>query len=131
MKFYNRQAELVQLAQIERLAQSVGQLTFVVGRRRIGKTSLLLKAFERPSTLYFFVAKKNEALLCAEFVEQIEQKWGVPVYGEFKQFKTLFGWLLAQARMKHFTLIIDEFQEFQSVNWRFSPKFKHSGMPIG
>lgn len=116
MKFYNRQAELVQLAQIERLAQSVGQLTFVVGRRRIGKTSLLLKAFERPSTLYFFVAKKNEALLCAEFVEQIEQKWGVPVYGEFKQFKTLFGWLLAQARMKHFTLIIDEFQEFQSVN---------------
>lgn len=116
MKFYNRQAELVQLAQIERLAQSVGQLTFVVGRRRIGKTSLLLKAFEHPSTLYFFVAKKNEALLCAEFVEQIEQKWGEPVYGEFKQFKTLFGWLLAQARMKHFTLIIDEFQEFQSVN---------------
>ena len=116
MKFYNRQAELAQLAQIEQLAQSVGQLTFVVGRRRIGKTSLLLKAYTEPTTLYFFVAKKNEALLCAEFVAQIEQQWGEPVYGEFKQFKTLFGWLLSQARSKPFTLIIDEFQEFQSVN---------------
>ena len=116
MKFYNRQAELAQLAQIEQLAQSVGQLTFVVGRRRIGKTSLLLKAYTEPTTLYFFVAKKNEALLCAEFVAQIEQQWGEPVYGEFKQFKTLFGWLLSQARSKPITLIIDEFQEFQSVN---------------
>lgn len=116
MKFYNRHSELAQLANIEQDSHRVAQLTFVVGRRRIGKTSLLLKAFDAPTTLYFFVAKKNEALLCAEFIEQIEQKWGEPVYGEFKQFKSLFGWLLAQARSKQFTIIIDEFQEFQSVN---------------
>jgi AAA+ ATPase superfamily predicted ATPase len=116
MKFYNRQTELAQLEKIGQRAQNSAQLTFVVGRRRIGKTSLLLKAFNDPSTLYFFVAKKNEALLCAEFIEQIEQKWGEPVYGEFKQFKTLFAWLMERARTKNFTLIIDEFQEFQSVN---------------
>jgi AAA+ ATPase superfamily predicted ATPase len=116
MKFYNRQTELAQLEKIGQRAQNSAQLTFVVGRRRIGKTSLLLKAYNEPSTLYFFVAKKNEALLCAEFIEQIEQKWGEPVYGEFKQFKTLFAWLMERARTKNFTLIIDEFQEFQSVN---------------
>jgi hypothetical protein len=116
MKFYNRQTELAQLEKIGQRAQNSAQFTFVVGRRRIGKTSLLLKAYSDPSTLYFFVAKKNEALLCAEFIEQIEQKWGEPVYGEFKQFKTLFAWLMERARTKNFTLIIDEFQEFQSVN---------------
>lgn len=116
MKFYNRQAELAQLEKIGLRAKESAQLTFVVGRRRIGKTSLLLKAYNDPSTLYFFVAKKNEALLCAEFVEQIEQKWGETVYGEFKQFKTLFAWLMDRSRSKNFTLIIDEFQEFQTVN---------------
>mgnify|MGYP000592329512 CR=1 FL=1 len=38
------------------------------------------------------------------------------LYGEFKHFKTLFAWLMERARTKNFTLIIDEFQEFQSVN---------------
>ena len=116
MKFYNRQTELAQLEKIGQRAKEGAQLTFVVGRRRIGKTSLLLKAYDDPATLYFFVAKKNEALLCAEFIEQIEQKWGEPVYGEFKQFKTLFAWLMDRSRSKSFTLIIDEFQEFQTVN---------------
>ena len=58
MKFYNRQTELAQLEKIGQRAKEGAQLTFVVGRRRIGKTSLLLKAYDDPATLYFFVAKK-------------------------------------------------------------------------
>lgn len=116
MRFYNRENELALLNKIEKLSHSTAQMTFVVGRRRIGKTSLLLKATENENILYFFVAKKNEALLCAEFTEQIKQKLNIPMFGEIKTFREIFGFLMELSKNRHFTLIIDEFQEFYSVN---------------
>lgn len=44
MKFYNRDQELAILSKIEEPSMEFAQMTFVVGRRRIGKTSLLLEA---------------------------------------------------------------------------------------
>jgi len=116
MKFYNRENELTLLATIEKLSCHQAQMTFVVGRRRIGKTSLLVKATENKEVLYFFIAKKSEVLLCSEFVDQIKQKFQVPIFGEIKTFKEVFGFLLELSKSRHFTLIIDEFQEFYSVN---------------
>lgn len=116
MKFYNRENELTLLDKIEKLSKTSAQMTFVVGRRRIGKTSLLMKATENTDCLYFFVAKKSEILLCAEFVEEIKQKLNVSIFGEIKSFKDLFGFLMDLSKTRHFTLIIDEFQEFISVN---------------
>ncbi len=116
MKFYNRENELALLDKINNLSKTTAQMTFVVGRRRIGKTSLLMKATENTVCLYFFVAKKSEILLCAEFVEEIKQKLNVPIFGEIKTFKEVFGFLMELAKTLHFTLIIDEFQEFVSVN---------------
>jgi len=40
MRFYNREGELEQLKSISERSESEAQLTVVVGRRRIGKTSL-------------------------------------------------------------------------------------------
>lgn len=116
MKFYNRENELALLGKTEKIARRYAQMTFVVGRRRIGKTSLLTTAYHQSDCLYFFVAKKNEALLCSEFVEEIKQKLNIPVFGEIKTFKEIFGFLMELSQNRHFTLIIDEFQEFYSVN---------------
>jgi AAA+ ATPase superfamily predicted ATPase len=116
MKFYNRENELALLSKIEKTSHQYAQMTFVVGRRRIGKTSLLVKAYEQRTCLYFFVAKKNEALLCAEFVEEIKQKLSIPLFGEIKSFKEIFGLLMELSKTRHFTLIIDEFQDFHWVN---------------
>lgn len=116
MKFYNRTNELALLAKTEKLSQTTAQMTFVVGRRRIGKTSLLLKATENTQGLYFFIAKKSEVLLCAEFTEQIKQRFNIPIFGEIKTFKELFGFVMELSKTRHFTLIIDEFQEFYAVN---------------
>jgi AAA+ ATPase superfamily predicted ATPase len=91
-------------------------MTFIVRRRRIGKTSLLVNANADKIYLYFFVAKKNEALLCMEFVEEIKQKLQIGIFGTIKTFKELFGYLMELSRTRHFTLIIDEFQEFDAVN---------------
>ena len=67
-------------------------------------------------TLYFFIEKKNEALLCEEFVTEIHEKLGTNVYGEIRSFKEVFGYLMKLSQNRHFTLIIDEFQEFRNNN---------------
>lgn len=116
MKFYNREKELAVLAKIKEQSLRAAQMTFVVGRRRIGKTSLLIKASENSTFLYFFVAKKNEVLLCAEFIDEIRQKLNVEVFGTFRTFRDVFGYLMDLSATTPFTLIIDEFQEFNSIN---------------
>lgn len=77
---------------------------------------MLTTAYANSTCLYFFVAKKNESLLCAEFIEELKQKLAVPIFGEIKSFKVLFAFLMELSKSRHFTLIIDEFQEFNSVN---------------
>jgi AAA+ ATPase superfamily predicted ATPase len=68
------------------------------------------------SALYFFVAKKNEALLCEEFLALIKAVLGVDIPGEFRTFSDIFKYLLILSETRHFALIIDEFQEFYSIN---------------
>lgn len=116
MKFYDRQKEISRLEKVEQQAHHTAQMTFVVGRRRIGKTRLLLQAYKNSTYIYLFVAKKNEALLCEEFVEEIKQSLGITIYGDFKSFSQLFGFLMDLSKTQHFTLIIDEFQEFENIN---------------
>jgi len=116
MKFYGRQPELKLLESSRKSALTSAKMTIVVGRRRIGKTRLVTKAFENHKYLYFFIFRKNEVLLCKEFIEEIELKFGKPVLGDFRSFSKLFEYLLVLAQSESFTLIIDEFQEFFQVN---------------
>jgi len=67
LKFYNREKELKKLKNIEELSKERAKMTIIVGRRRIGKTTLIKEAYSKK--LYFFVSKKNEALLCEEFIK--------------------------------------------------------------
>jgi AAA+ ATPase superfamily predicted ATPase len=43
-------------------------------------------------------------------------KLGITVLGEYKQFAQLFEFLMRESELRPFTVIIDEFQEFQRVN---------------
>jgi AAA+ ATPase superfamily predicted ATPase len=115
-KFYNREKEIALLLNIEKKSMEAAQMTFVVGRRRIGKTSMLVQTFREKRSLYFFVQKKNEALLCEEFKAEIQEKLGVNIFGEFRTFKDVFGYLTELSKTRNFTLIIDEFQEFRNIN---------------
>ena len=114
MKFYNREQELKKLHQIEELSKTSSKMSIIVGRRRIGKTSLIKKAYDKK--VYLFVSKKSEALLCEEFISIIEKELEVKVLGTYTSFAKLFEYLLDLAEERHFTLVIDEFQEFLSIN---------------
>lgn len=115
MKFYNRTSEIASLKQIEKISATSAQMTMIVGRRRVGKTTLLKQSYGEKPMLYFFVAKKNEKLLCDEFAREAEEKLGYPL-GSFSSFALLFNALMQLSEKVNFTLIIDEFQEFMIVN---------------
>ncbi|XPV70484.1 MAG: ATP-binding protein [Halarcobacter sp.] len=114
MKFYNREKELQNLRDIQKSSLSSSKMTVIVGRRRIGKTKLIKEAYKEK--VYFFVSKKNEALLCAEFIDIIESTLSVKVFGQFTSFKNLFEYLMNLSITTSFTLVIDEFQEFLQIN---------------
>ena len=117
MKFYDRENELAELKRIQMLSfTDHSRLTVVTGRRRIGKTSLVMKAVKDSPTVYLFVSRKNEASLCIEYVPLISQALHIYVPEGIRTFSSLFRYLMEQARRLPFNLVIDEFQEFYNVN---------------
>jgi AAA+ ATPase superfamily predicted ATPase len=82
----------------------------------VGKTALLTRTRQTGDTLYFFVSRKNEALLCEEYREELQNRLGVTIFGAIGTFRDMFGYVMDLSCQRHFTLIIDEFQEFLSVN---------------
>jgi uncharacterized protein len=112
MKFYNREKEIARLKKIQQLSLKNAQFTVLTGRRRIGKTQLLLNASAEQPTLYFFVARKAESFLCQDFIQEIKEKLKIPLLGEISSFGKLFEYLMVYSKEKPFNLIIDEFQEF-------------------
>lgn len=117
MKFYNRINELAELQRIRSLSfNDHSRMTVVTGRRRIGKTSLIMKSVEDLPTAYLFIGRKNEATLCSEFIPIISQSLNVFVPKEIHTFRSLFQYLMELATTRYFNLVIDEFQEFYNIN---------------
>lgn len=115
MKFYDRESEQHLLKEVLRQSKREARMTVLMGRRRIGKTQLSLRCGD-DTVLYFFVGKKAEALLCQDFIQEITAKLGVPVLGQATSFSEVFRFVLQLSETREFTLIIDEFQNFQKVN---------------
>ena len=115
MKFYDREAERSALMQIEKRSADHSQRTIITGRRRIGKTTLIKKAFQMIPFVYFFVGKKSESLLCKEFAEIIREELHEDI-GEFTSFSRLFGVAMTISKRKNFTLVFDEFQNLKYAN---------------
>lgn len=66
--------------------------------------------------LYFFVARKSEAELCKDFIEEMTNKLQLPILGEVTRFADIFKYLLQLSKIRPITLVIDEFQDFKRVN---------------
>ena len=64
MKFYDREAELEVLHSIEEQSRNNATFTVLMGRRRVGKTSLIMRATQSVESAYLFVSKDSEAFLC-------------------------------------------------------------------
>lgn len=119
MKFYNREKELTELRRIRNLSlTSNSRMTVLTGRRRIGKTSLMKKAFSDSDSpmLYFFVGRKAEASLATDFITEAKAKLNCYFPESIDTITGVLHHLLELAKSLRFTLIIDEFQEIEKVN---------------
>lgn len=118
MKFYDREIETKTLREIENISREFAQMTVITGRRRIGKTTLIKYAYDLEKIIYFFVARKSEALLCQELTETVRERLGEEI-GDFTSMSRLFSAIMQIAKRRHFTIVFDEFQNFKYVNEAF------------
>ena len=96
MRFYDREKELDILQTNWEQTLERGRMTVLIGRRRIGKTTLLTKSAddgEQP-LLYLYVSKDNERVLTGKFQEAAEQTLGLQIFGRMETFAQFFEQLL-------------------------------------
>jgi AAA+ ATPase superfamily predicted ATPase len=115
MRFYDREKELQLLQEIDFASREASMMTVLVGRRRIGKTKLLLRAAEGNPYVYFFVSRKSESILCRQFVEEAAQSLGIPI-GSYNHIGDLLEHLMRVSQTRPLTIIIDEFQELLNID---------------
>lgn len=111
IKFYDREIELRKLESIKHPFLAV-----IYGRRRVGKTRLILEYCKNRPFLYFFVnPEKNSKILLQEFVGEMREKMRLPTYfrpenwNDFLDMPFNFNGIV----------IFDEFQWFQKINPAF------------
>lgn len=116
MKFYDREIEINELKRLDNLSESVAQFTVMMGRRRIGKTTLLKEAFAGREMLYFFVSKKSQPLLCADYQRIVEDVLGISIHGQITNFSMLLREVMVYSQTHKVTLVIDEFQRLAEID---------------
>jgi AAA+ ATPase superfamily predicted ATPase len=118
MKFYGREKELAELKRIREISYETSQFTVVTGRRRVGKTELVEKAFNDGKTpyLYLFVSSRAEKDLCSIFQEEIQNVISQPILGRAERIGQLLEIVMSYSQTTPMTLVIDEFQEFDKIN---------------
>ena len=116
MRFYDREQEIAFLKETREQARKVARFTVLTGRRRIGKTTLIREAYKDEPFVYFFVARKAEGDLCEAYIEEVNEKLGIPTLGSSRKFSDIFRYLMKLSEARSFTLVIDEFQDFFRVN---------------
>jgi AAA+ ATPase superfamily predicted ATPase len=115
-KFYNRESELSELRKATALSENRGVFSLVIGRRRVGKTTLLLNSFDPENTLYLFVSRKSEGLLVEEFINQLKELTQLPLIGRIQTIEEFLEILFQVTREQPLNVIFDEFQDFSKVN---------------
>jgi len=125
MKFYDREPELNRIRNEVNKLKHHSSIIVLAGRRRIGKTRLIVEAFKDKPFLYFFVGKKKIPDLLIEWTEEINRKIG-PVYGEFPGFSQFVAYLFHLAEEKEVIVFFDEVQNLLAIEpSAFSDLQKH------
>ena len=120
MRFYGREEEIRLLRKELDLAMrnKAGRLAVVCGRRRIGKTSLIMKAFESVEcpVIYLFVGKRTqESELIASWTEALGEALSLPYKPEFSTINEIFEFLLKASAKSPMIVVIDECQELERI----------------
>ena len=116
MKFYDRVNEMQILQENEVQAKRSAVFTVLMGRRRVGKTSLITHAMEGREYAYLFISRDSETALCRKLQISLEEQLGIRVYGSITHFRDIFEVIMRESVNRHFTVVFDEFQTLYKIN---------------
>jgi len=112
LKFINREAEMGELGELEKLSKKKLFVAALYGLRRVGKTRLLLEFLGRRGMYFFVNRNKTSADLLAEYQQVLRAN------GVLGELETLENWdRFAETIMKRDVppVVFDEFQNFGAV----------------
>ena len=121
MKFFGREEKIERLRAIRTQAAQEAQFTVITGRRRVGKTELVKRAFADGDFAYLFVSRKSESDLVEGFVEEFNRLFPDAVSREIRTLEGFFREIFkfAKSAAQPITVFMDEFQECENVNPAF------------
>ncbi len=116
MQFTGRKNELAALERA-RIGAKKGpaRMTIVSGRRRVGKTTLILESVKNTPYVYWFISHATEKDLADMLTSSAASSLG-DVVPRGLSFTNLFLWVMQFSEKHPLTLIIDEFQNLADVN---------------
>ena len=78
MKFYGREKEIAALRRERETSHKSARFTVITGRRRVGKTELIRRAFDdgRDDYVYLLLRRENEKTLCSRLQASVERQLG-------------------------------------------------------
>ena len=93
-------------------------MTVLTGRRRVGKTALVRQALGdgRMPYVHLPITRQPEVTLCEQLQAECEEVLHLDMHGTCQRFGELFKELMAESVKRPFTLVLDEFQEFDRTN---------------
>lgn len=125
MRFYDRISELTALERVHKQVETGARLSVITGRRRIGKTRLIRTFCEDKTSLYFFISRKSEELLCTEFTTYLQDKLGIRAFGEIRRLIDIMRLIFDYTESQTLILVLDEFQELLQINPSFFSDFQN------
>ena len=115
MDFIGRQDKIERLRALRAAADGTSQFVILTGRRRVGKTELVKRAFSDEPFVYLFVARKSEADLVSSFVDEVNAVPDLHMSPDIHTLEGFFKELFLLAKNRRVTVFLDEFQDFLRV----------------
>ncbi len=130
MRFYGREEEISALRSFWETVrrQNVSQMVSVIGRRRVGKTTLVLKAFENEAVpfLYLFVSQRvSESDLVQAWLDEVCRVFKLEFAPNLKSAAEVIRFVMTMAKDKECVCVIDECQELKTLQPSFFSQLQH------
>ena len=121
--FIGRDTEMALLEEL--YGSEAFALLVLYGRRRVGKTSILMEFSKRHSVIFYAAQIKNDALNLTDFSKILQMHFSGSFFGTFSDWEAAFNYLTTQATSRRTTLIIDEFPYIAEANASITSILQH------
>ncbi|MBI9093984.1 MAG: ATP-binding protein [Sphaerochaeta sp.] len=121
--FIGREKEMELLEELH--SSNKFEYLVLYGRRRVGKTSLLMEFSKAHPVIFYSAQAKNDSLNLSDFSKALQMHFSGSFFGAFSDWNAALNYLTSQVSDKRITLIIDEFPFIAEENQTIKSIIQH------